>query len=87
MNQYTKTVEKWNVFEIRTQGRTDGNPFAEYEIRATFTGAKEQKTILGFYDGDGEYVVRFMPSSDYTLARFSATESPSIEPISCYSNP
>ncbi|MBR6664490.1 MAG: DUF5060 domain-containing protein [Lachnospiraceae bacterium] len=66
MNQYTKTVEKWNVFEIRTQGRTDGNPFADYEVWATFTGSNEQKTVRGFYDGDGEYVVRFMPSYEGT---------------------
>ncbi|MDD3504531.1 MAG: DUF5605 domain-containing protein [Eubacteriales bacterium] len=55
-------VERWGVFEITLPGRADGNPFIDYEITGTFTGVHEQKTVNGFYDGDGSYVVRFMPS-------------------------
>lgn len=60
--KYADKVEKWGVFELRAKGKIEGNPFVDYQIYATFTGEQEQKEILGFYDGDGEYVVRFMPS-------------------------
>ena len=56
------SVEKWGLFEIAVEGRDDGNPFMDYPVRATFTGANEQLTVDGFYDGDGVYRVRFMPS-------------------------
>lgn len=55
-------MEKWGVFEISVSGRQDHNPFTDYAIRGTFTGTKEEKTVDGFYDGDGVYKVRFMPS-------------------------
>lgn len=59
---YPKQVERWGVFEIALPGRTDGNPFTDYEIHGTFTGKNENKTVPGFYDGAGIYKVRFMPS-------------------------
>lgn len=56
-----KQIEQWDYIEIRLQGKKEGNPFLDYEIVGTFTGEKEQKKVAGFYDGNGEYVVRFMP--------------------------
>ena len=52
---FQKTVEKWGLFEVRMRGKADGNPFADYEIRADFSGNGEKKTVSGFYDGNGEY--------------------------------
>ena len=66
------TVEKWGVFEVSAQGVSDGNPFTERTMTAVFTGAHERVTVNGFYDGDGVYRVRFMPSYEgeytYTIA-------------------
>ena len=59
---YQKKVEKWGCFEVSFNGIAEGNPFTERYIRATFTGTQEQVTVDGFYDGDGVYKVRFMPS-------------------------
>ena len=56
------TVERWGMFEQSLPGRTDGNPFTDHEIRGTFRGPGEEKEVYGFYDGDGRYVIRFMPS-------------------------
>lgn len=56
------TVEKWGVFEVRAEGERTGNPFVERSLSATFIGAHERVTVEGFYDGDGVYIVRFMPS-------------------------
>ena len=63
-----QTVEKWDVLEVTLPGKSAGNPFTDYTIRGTFSGAQEQKTVDGFYDGDGRWVVRFMPSfeGEYT---------------------
>ncbi len=55
-------VERWGVFEITLQGKTDGNPFLDYEIRGTFSNENEKVTVDGFYEGQGVYKVRFMPS-------------------------
>ncbi|MCC8141651.1 MAG: DUF5605 domain-containing protein [Lachnospiraceae bacterium] len=57
-----KLVEKWCVFEVAFSGRKDGNPFVDYAIQGEFTGANEKKCVDGFYDGEGIYKVRFMPS-------------------------
>ncbi|MEG1426285.1 MAG: DUF5060 domain-containing protein [Oscillospiraceae bacterium] len=56
------TVEKWGIFEIALPGADTGNPFRDYSIKGTFTGKNETVQVIGFYDGDGIYKVRFMPS-------------------------
>ena len=56
------TVERWGLFEVSVRGTSEGNPFVERNIRATFEGMHERVTVDGFYDGDGIYKVRFMPA-------------------------
>lgn len=34
--QYEKCVPRWGVQEIVVAGRTEGNPFTDYEISAIF---------------------------------------------------
>lgn len=60
--QFTAECERWGLFELSVDGRSGGNPFADYTITAVFTHKKETRTIRGFYDGEGIYRVRFMPS-------------------------
>ncbi len=55
-------IEKWDVFEVSVKGKAEGNPFTDYTIQGTFCHEKEQVTVDGFYDGEGIYKVRFMPS-------------------------
>ena len=66
------TIERWSVFEISAPGKTEGNPFTDYTVTATFVGKNESVTVDGFYDGDGVYKARFMPSFDgeyrYTMS-------------------
>lgn len=59
---YQKTVEKWGVQEIVCSGISAGNPFTERCISGIFIGEQEMVKTEGFYDGDGLYKVRFMPS-------------------------
>lgn len=57
-----QTAERWGKFEITVSGPADGNPFTEQWIRGFFTGKNETVCADGFYDGDGQYRIRFMPS-------------------------
>lgn len=64
MIQYTYTafVERWDTFEAIIPGLQYGNPFEDFTIYGTFTSLNEKKTVAGFYDGEGRYLIRFMPS-------------------------
>ena len=64
--KYPVSVEKWDVFEVEMPGKSTGNPFTDYTIQGTFSSKSETKTVDGFYDGDGVYRVRFMPSFEET---------------------
>lgn len=55
-------VQKWGVYEVTLHGTSEGNPFVEQSVEGTFTGTNECVTVSGFYDGDGVYKIRFMPS-------------------------
>jgi len=57
-----QVIERWGVFEAALHGKTEGNPFTDYEISGIFTSSKETVRVTGFYDGDDIYKVRFMPS-------------------------
>ena len=61
-------AERWGVFEVTVSGPKDGNPFTEREFTGVFKGENEEKKVFGFYDGDGVYKLRFMPSfeGEYT---------------------
>ena len=58
----TVVVEQYDVFEAGLPGRKDGNPYTDYTIRGRFTSEQETVHADGFYDGDGIYRIRFMPS-------------------------
>ena len=59
---FSNSVKKWDIFEVCIDGPMDGNPFVEQWISGVFWSDNEKKEIEGFYDGDGKYKVRFMPS-------------------------
>lgn len=61
-NSYPSQVEQYDVFEITLPGRTDGNPFTDHTLSGVFEGEHETLQAAGFYDGNGLYKVRFMPS-------------------------
>ena len=60
--KYAAQVEKWEVLEVEIQGKREGNPFTDYEIQGVFTGKNENVMVGGFYECDGIYKLRFMPS-------------------------
>ena len=60
----TNKTERWSVFEVVITGPKSGNPFTERELSGVFRSKNEEKHVMGFYDGDGVYKLRFMPSFD-----------------------
>jgi hypothetical protein len=56
-------VERWAIFEISSEGPSDGNPFLEVQLSARFSFKHRSVDVEGFYDGDGVYRVRFMPDT------------------------
>lgn len=54
-------VEQWGRFELNLSGPASGNPFLEVELTARFTQGNHTINVTGFYDGEGQYRVRFMP--------------------------
>ncbi len=59
---YASRVCKWDVFEVEIEGPMDGNPFTEQKVSAVFSNRNGSMVVEGFYDGEGIYKVRFMPS-------------------------
>jgi len=56
------STKRYGIFELTLNGPAEGNPFTEQTVTAVFISAHETKTAAGFYDGNGIYKVRFMPS-------------------------
>jgi hypothetical protein len=56
-------VELWGVFETSLPGLSTGNPFTDVNLSARFIRGTMVVAVNGFYDGDGTYRVRFMPSA------------------------
>jgi len=54
-------VERWGSTEITLSGPAGGNPFMEVDLSATFRNGARTVKVPGFYDGDGKYIIRFMP--------------------------
>ena len=61
MNPKADTVERWGIFELVLKGPSSGNPFMDVTIDAQFAHQDRQVEVSGFCDGNGVYLVRFMP--------------------------
>lgn len=60
--QYGESISKWDLYEITIIGPMNGNPFVDFKVAGEFFGKNERIKVDGFYDGNGVYKVRFMPS-------------------------
>lgn len=63
LNSQTE-VERWKVFEITLKGPEKGNPFKDVKVSALFAMDNETIQVPGFYDGNGNYKIRFMPDRE-----------------------
>lgn len=56
-----QSVERWGIHEVSLVGPASGNPFVESELSATFSNGEHTLVVKGFYDGEGNYRIRFSP--------------------------
>ena len=56
-------VERWGVYEVRLPGPQDGNPFVDVSFGARFRHRHRVVSVNGFYDGNGDYCVRYSPDA------------------------
>ena len=70
-------MRQYETFELRFQGEVLNENYADIPLMAVFTCDGESKTIKGFYDGAGQYVVRFLPgkAGEYTWKVSGAMEA------------
>ena len=59
-----RVVEKWDYFELELPAQVSGNPFLDIEFEAEFTHVHRSVKVMGFYDGEDVYKVRFMPDME-----------------------
>lgn len=57
----TIPTERWGRFELCLPGPSGGNPFTDVNFSARFQLHHLILEVEGFYDGSGQYCVRFMP--------------------------
>lgn len=77
-------VQRWDVWEITVNGPKEGNPFVEQSFEGTFVGKNETVKTAGFYDGDGIYKVRFMPSFEGEYTYTTSGSFPEAETSGCF---
>lgn len=61
--QTKQRIERWGMFEVELQGTAKGNPYKEIKLQAVFRYNQQEQLITGFYDGQGVYKIRFMPTT------------------------
>lgn len=61
-------MKQYEEFELHFSGKTINEDYAESSLFAEFYCDEERKTVKGFYDGEGRYIVRFLPEKpgEYT---------------------
>lgn len=54
----------YDMCEFVFAGPAGGNPYLDVEFTATFSLGNRRVQVPGFYDGEGRYVLRFMPDTE-----------------------
>jgi hypothetical protein len=63
-NQKLQQIEQWGMLELTLKGPSEGNPYKEARLTAEFRHKHRVVEVDGFYNGNGEYKVRFMPDTE-----------------------
>lgn len=65
----------YDIHEVRLEAPSAGNPFLDVKLHAYFSQANRSVRVTGFYDGENQYVLRFMPD---TVGEWSFVTSSSL---------
>ena len=55
-------IEIYDIYEVKLKGPRDGNPYKDVALSAVFEHEETVHRVNGFYDGNGIYIIRFMPN-------------------------
>ncbi len=72
----------WGQFEIVLDGPSEGNPFRDVTLAARFEHGATSLVVPGFYDGDGVYRIRFMPTLEGDWHYAITSNAPSLDGVS-----
>lgn len=67
--------------DIVLHGPSHGNPFTDVALSAVFRQGEREVEVGGFYDGDGRYRIRFLPSSSGEWAWSTTSTARSLDGI------
>ncbi|MEH7098174.1 DUF5060 domain-containing protein, partial [Neobacillus vireti] len=59
-----RQIEKYNIFERSIKGPEPSTTKVKVDFTGTFIKEDKEVNIKGFYNGNGEYLVRFMPDEE-----------------------
>ena len=54
-------MKQYEMFELVFPGEALTDRWAQIDLTAEFSCGDTVKTVKGFYDGEGRYVIRFLP--------------------------
>lgn len=73
------SIPRWEVFELSLSGLSSGNPFIDVHLSAVFSLGHRTVNVDGFYDGEGNYKIRFMPDTMGSWSYVTASNAPSLD--------
>ncbi len=74
----TDTASLWATFELSFTGPSEGNPFSDVTLAATFAQGERRVEVAGFYDGEGRYLVRFLPDAEGQWSWTTRSNAPAL---------
>jgi hypothetical protein len=75
----TSTASLWSTFELTLEGPSGGNPFQDVKLTAIFAQGDCKVRVTGFYDGDGRYIVRFLPDATGQWTYETSSNAPALD--------
>lgn len=78
MTTMSNEVEQWSMFEASFAGPSRGNPFVDVELTAECSCGDQKLVVRGFYDGDGTYRIRIMPTVQGTWRYTTRSNHPEL---------
>src|SRR6187402_3152145 len=72
------SVEQWGMYEVTLKGPTNGNPFLDVRFAARFAQGYDSIEVPGFYDGEGNYRVRFSPEKQGAWKYETVSSAPDL---------
>ena len=73
------SIDRWDFIELTFPRPSAGNPFIDVHLTATFRNWNRALSVEGFYDGGGQYKVRFMPDEIGAWSWTTASSTPELD--------